>query len=115
MQALSLLTQTLQGLQLQRAAFKQRSASLLARARLLAAVQPCVHTIRVGGQPRVFECFWIGVVDVQRGKTAVGASASREVTAEHATSAWGKAAKGAMDEDTVAVLHHAWRSLLRGF
>jgi len=123
-QALSLLTQTLQGLQLQRTAFSQRSASLLARARLLAAVQPCVQTLRVGGQPRFFACFWVGVVDVQRGKTVVGSSMSREISAEQAAAGWGKDARGALDgkdargaldEDTAAILHHAWRALLRGF
>jgi hypothetical protein len=40
-QALSLLLQRLQQLQLQRAAFGEKSSSLLSRARLAAAVQPC--------------------------------------------------------------------------
>ena len=102
-------------LQLQRTAFSQRSTSLLARARLLAAVQPCVQTLRVGGQPRVFASFWIGVVDVQRGKTVVGSSTSREISAEQAAAGWGKDARGALDEDTAGILHHAWRALLRGF
>ena len=115
-QALSLLTQTLQRLTLQRSAFVlPRSTTLLSRAHLLAAVQPCRHTLRISGEPRVFECFWVGVTDVQRGKTAVGSSAAREVTAERAASGGGRAAHGGIDGDVAALLDHAWRTLLRGF
>jgi hypothetical protein len=61
---------------------------------------------------------------VQRGKTVVGSSMSREISAEQAAAGWGKDARGALDgkdargaldEDTAAILHHAWRALLRGF
>ena len=112
-QALSLMLQQLERLQLERAAFGAGSASLLARARVLAAVQPCVFKLTAGGTPRTFVCFWVGIADPASGRTHVGSSLIREVAAEEV--GWGRAARAPSDlnEDGAAVLLQAWRSLLR--
>ena len=91
------------------------SSSLLARASMLAAVQPCVYRLMVGGAPRTFVCFWVGAVDLTSGRKAVGSSLSREVGASEA-GGWGKAAHSAsaLNEDGASVLVQAWKSLLRG-
>ena len=115
-QALSLMLQRLHNLQLQHSAFGGvSSSSLLARARMLAAVQPCVYRLMVGGAPRTFVCFWIGAVDLATGRQAVGSSLSREVGASEA-GGWGKAAHSAsaLNEDGASALVQAWKSLLRG-
>jgi len=116
-QGLALLTQTLESLQLQRSAFGGGSAaSLLARSRLLAAVQPTVYTIRTGGTSRTFACYWVGLLDPSRAKTAVLCSASVEVTAAEQM-AWGQHARPAasLDEDAATLVLQAWRALLRDF
>ena len=113
-EALSLMMQRLHNLQLQRNAFGGQSTSLLGRARVLAAVQPCVYRLMAGGAPRTFVCFWVGAVDVATGRQAIGSSLSREVRAEKA-GGWGKAAHAPseLDEDSSSALKQAWRSLLR--
>ena len=113
-QALSLMLQRLQKLQLERSAFGEGSASLLARAHLLAAVQPCVYKMMAGGQPRTFVCYWVGIAEPISGRTHVGSSLSREVSTEQL--GWGRNGRSAsdVDEDGAAVLLQAWRSLLRG-
>lgn len=110
--ALSLVAQTLERLQLQRAAFATSgsAASLLARASMIAAVQPCTYRLMTSGSPRLFATSWIGLIHLNTGKLAVGSSASREVplAAEGAPPA-------AMDDEASAVLQDAWKALLRSF
>ena len=99
-------------LQLQRAAFATSgsAASLLARASMIAAVQPCTYRLMTSGSPRLFATSWIGLIHLNTGKLAVGSSASREVplAAEGAPPA-------AMDDEASAVLQDAWKALLRSF
>ena len=113
-QALSLLLQTLQKLQFKRAAFGDGSASLLYRARLIAAVQPCVYSLMAAGALRTFVCFWVGVYDPRGGRSLVGSSLSREVGSGEV--GWGKFLRSSSEvhEDTAATLLQVWRSLLRG-
>lgn len=115
-QALSLMLQRLHKLQLEQKAFgPSSSASLLSRARVLCAVQPCVYQLMAGGAPRTFVCFWVGLADPTTGRTHVGSSLSREVAADEM--GWGKAARSPaeINEDAAAVLLQAWRSLMRAF
>ena len=102
-------------LQLQRNAFGAQPASLLSRAQMLAAVQPCVYRLMAGGQARTFVSFWVGVIDLGSGRQAVGSSLSREVRAEQ-TGGWGKTAHAPSElhEDAMSALLQAWKSLLRG-
>ena len=114
-QALALMLHRLHQLQLQRNAFGAQPASLLSRAQMLAAVQPCVYRLMAGGQARTFVSFWVGVIDLGSGRQAVGSSLSREVRAEQ-TGGWGKTAHAPSElhEDAMSALLQAWKSLLRG-
>ena len=47
--------------------------------------------------------------------TVINAGTHKLTAEQQAASGWGKAARSSIDEDTAAVLHHAWRALLRGF
>jgi len=107
-QALSMLQQRLQQLQV-----NQRSrlgSPLLARARMVAAIQPCV--VRMAAQ-RTFMCFWIGVVDTATGRQETGASFTREI--QGSQQAWASRSLTDPNEESIADIAAAWRSLLRGF
>ena len=112
--ALSLVLQRLQSLQLQRSAFGAPSASLLSRAKVLAAVQPCIYRLKGGGATRSYACYWVGAVDLDSGRTATGASVSTELHSESQASSPGLATRSAfaLDEDAAASLGHAWKSLV---
>ena len=75
-QALSLLLQRLQQLQLQRVS---GAASLVSRARLVAAVQPCRYKLMAAGHPSHFRTYWVGLLDLETNKRKVGSGQSVEV------------------------------------
>ena len=58
--------------------------------------------------------FWVGVVDLVSGRSAVGSSLSREVAAAAGKAGGGASASPtALDDDAASELEGAWRSLLR--
>jgi len=107
-QALSMLQQRLQQLQVNQRS--QVGSPLLSQARIVAAIQPCV--MRMGAQ-RTFVCFWIGMVDAVTGRQETGASFAHEIRGSH--QGWASRSLTDPDEDSIADIAAAWRSLLRGF
>jgi hypothetical protein len=115
-QALAMLQQRMESMQLQWRSLDGDSSSLLSQAELAGAVQPCRYKLMFAGRPRTFTTFWIGLMDLSTGRTLAGASASREVPATAA--AWGRATAsqfGELDTESAVIVTQAWRALIKSW
>lgn len=113
-QGLSLVMQRLQQLQLQRTAIGDSSASLLSRASLIAAMQPCNFHVMAGGDARKFCTFWLGLADVASSKYSVGSSPSLEVA--QTPQRWGKSARSSsLDSESTVQITQGWRALIQAW
>lgn len=115
-QALAMLQQRMEAMQLQWRSLDGNSSSLLSQAQVAGAVQPCRYKLMAAGRPRTFTTFWVGLIDLSSGRTVAAASASREVPP--AAAAWGRAAAsqaGELDTESAVIVTQAWRALVKSW